>query len=118
MLVNGNPDASGNVDAGRKAFTDGLREKEDVLRAHLRWNRGTAADYHFCEGYRAAAREVGVRVGEALDYLPIWRGSLPLSVQVRILEIICEEQVRQHGRAAAQWQLDRARSALSSTPTA
>lgn len=113
MIINGNPDAMGNANTGRKAFTDGLRTKEDVLRAHLRWNRGTAADYHFCQGYREAAKEAGAEVGEALDYLPVWRGALPLADQERILEIVCDEQMERYGRAAAQWQLDRVRAAKS-----
>jgi hypothetical protein len=108
-----NPDARGNRQQGRTAFQSGLRDKESVLRSHLRWNRGTAGDHHFCEGYKEAAAKAGEPIGEALDYLVVWRGALPLSDQVRILEIVCEEQIRVYGRAAAQWQLDRARHALA-----
>ena len=107
-----NPHARDNNRHGWLTFTSGKRDKESVLREHLRWNRGTAADYHFRKGYEEAAEHAREPVGEALDYLPTWRGALPLTDQVRILEIVCEEQVRSYGRAAAQWQLTRARQAL------
>lgn len=115
--VVGNPDAYGNIHQGEKAFRTGLRDKEAVLRFHLKWNRGSAADHHFKSGYCKAAEAAGEPVGDALSYMPIWRGSLPLAEQVRILEIICEEQGRANGGkpAGAQWQLDRARAALAET---
>jgi hypothetical protein len=112
VLVDRNPDARGNIKQGRDAFAAGLRDKEEVLRYHLRWNRGTAADTHFCTGYRQAADEANAVIGDALAYLPVWRGALPLADQVRLLEIVCEEQIKVYGHAAAQWQLDRARIAL------
>ena len=81
-LIAANPDALGNIRNGREAFAKGLRSPADVLRAHLGWNRGTAADKHFCDGFWEAAEAAGEPRGtvrEALRYLPIWRGAVPLA---------------------------------------
>ena len=112
MNYSANPDARGNIQAGRLAYESGLRDKVAVFRAHLAWNQGAAADHHFCAGYRAAAEAAGGRqsVGDALDYVQP-HGETSLAEQTRRLEVLCEEQTKKYGHAPAQWLLDRLRGA-------
>ena len=64
-----NPDARENIRHGRTVFKRGFREPREVYLAHLWWNRGTAADHHFATGYREAAKDAGVPIGDSLRYL-------------------------------------------------
>jgi len=104
-----NPDANSNIENGRQSFWRGSRDRETVLRDHLQWKQGAAADYHFANGYREAARAAGVAypdIEKSLEFIDAFpRGA----DKVRYLKILCEEQVKKYGNAPAQWQLDRAR---------
>lgn len=111
-----NSDAMSNYREGRAAFMRGLRTAEDVYRAHLTWNRGTAADHHFAEGYREAAERAGLAradIDAALRYVRAVDTSH--AETVRRLEILCDVQARVlRGIAPAQWQLDRAHARAAS----
>jgi hypothetical protein len=62
-----NPEALGNVNHGELVFKSGVTDPIKVYKAHLWWARGAAAEYHFVNGYRAAAERAGVPVGASLD---------------------------------------------------
>ena len=66
VLVVANLKAQGNVDHGAKVFRAGITDPVAVYKAHLWWNRGGAAGYHFANGYREAAGSAGQDVGDAL----------------------------------------------------
>jgi hypothetical protein len=114
MNYSANPDAMENYRNGEATFAAGIRDREAVLRAHLQWDRGTAAEYHFAEGYREATLAAGLTHADASESLALTHsyGALSLADEIRICEIRCEEQVKRYGRAPAQWRLDQLRAKL------
>ena len=97
VLIVPNPDARGNVQNGRRAFAAGLRDPESVFRAHLRWNRGTSANYHFWAGYREAAKEAGEQLGDSLLYLGIGANELSATDNARKEELRLEARAEKYG---------------------
>lgn len=78
IAVSPNRYAPENIRNGRQAFTNGLKSAEGVLLHHLKWNRGAAAEYHFANGYRDAAKEASTPIpliNEALRLVePMYSG--------------------------------------------
>jgi hypothetical protein len=65
--VVGNPNAASNEGHGRRIYDLGIRDPEEVLLAHLWWNRGSCADFWFANGYRDAALADGLMSNDAIN---------------------------------------------------
>jgi len=113
-----NRDAPENIRNGRRAFERGARTKAEVLMAHLKWNRGAAAEDHFSNGYREAAKEAGLPYSDVEQSLAwVWMPiSLPHDEKVERLRCICEFQRETYGHAPMEWQLDKLLAITAAPP--
>lgn len=99
MLIAGNPDAQGNIRNGQKSAH--LTDPIEVYKAHRRWNRGTAASYHFSAGYKEAAKDAGRSYDEIKASLRLVDepfGALLPREQLMLLEMQMEQQKRLFGK--------------------